>query len=154
MNKTKFALLFLFFFSLSLFVQAQRANQLDTFGYYYIQNSNKNFRDISEIHLSGDYGKKRNPVIYGLIRLKNKQAKDFRLNSPIQKGKFISFTTKSVGGISYQFSGSFTKLYDKVIETRPGTTPQGIVLRGKLIKLKGKIKIAEQRVGFTYFAGD
>ncbi|CAN5579283.1 hypothetical protein BH20ACI4_BH20ACI4_08850 [soil metagenome] len=154
MKNFKFVLFVLVLFSLISIAQAQKPNKIDTFGYYYIQNPTKEFKDISEIHLSGDYGETSNPPIFGLIRLKNKKAKDFRLNKPYQKGKQISFTTKSVGGISYQFSGSFTKLYDKVVETRPGRTPEGIVLRGTLIKLKGKIKIAQQRVGFTYFAGD
>ncbi|HEY0659130.1 MAG TPA: hypothetical protein VGD05_11685 [Pyrinomonadaceae bacterium] len=154
MKNSKLILFFLILFSFVSFAQAQKSNKLDTFGYYYIQNPSKNFKDISEIHLSGDYGSTLKPPIFGLIRLKNKKATDFHLLKPFQKGKYISFSTKSVGGISYQFSGGFTKLYDKVVETRPGTTPQVIVLRGNLIKLKGKRKIAGQSVGFIYFAGD
>ena len=151
-----FTYIFVLFFLLTFvsFVSAQNAEKFDTFGYYYIQNPTKNFADISEIHLSDDFGSKQNPPVFGLIRLKNKKAKDFRLNKPFQKGKYISFSTKSVNGISYRFNGNFTKLYDKVIETRPGTTPNGVILSGTLTKIKGKRKIAEQRVGFTYFAGD
>ena len=154
MSNFRFIAALFFLMTFVSFGSAQNVKNLDTFGYYFIQNSNKNFSDISEIHLSGDYGSEQTPPIFGLIRLKDKRAKDFRLNKPFQKGKYISFTTKSVNGISYHFSGKFTKLYDKVIETRPGTTPEGIVLRGKLTKLKGKIKLAEQQVEFTYFAGD
>lgn len=154
MKYFRFIFVLLFLLVCVSFASAQRAKKLDTFGYYFIQNPSKNFSDISEIHLSGDYGSKQKPPVFGLIRLKNKKARDFYLNKPFQKGKFISFSTKSVDGVSYQFRGNFTKLYDRVIETRPGTTPNGIVLRGSLIKLKGKKKIAIQQVGFTYFAGD
>ena len=122
----------------------------DIFGYYFIEKPTKDFADISEIHLAGDYGAQQKPPFYGLIRLKKKAAKDFPLLKPDLSGKNISFTTKEVGGISYQFSGSFTKLEDF-----PTTRPEGeILLKGKLTKFKGKTQLAEADVKFSYSAGD
>jgi hypothetical protein len=144
----------LFLFALLLFfvdsALAQKANTTNIFGYYTIEKSPKDFADISEIHLSGDYGAQLKPPVYGLIRLKKKGAKDFLLLKPKLNGKNLTFTTKAVGGISYQFDGIFTKLGNF-----PETRPEGeILLKGELTKYKGKTKIAGANVGFSYSAGD
>jgi hypothetical protein len=128
---------------------AQR-NKVDIFGYYRIEKPMKDFADISEVHLAGNYGAQEKPPTYGLIRLKKKTAKDFPLLKPVLNGKNLTFTTKEVGGISYQFSGTFTKLGDF-----PTVQPNGeTLLSGKLTKYKGKTKIAEANVKFSYEAGD
>lgn len=131
------------------YIQAAQIEN-EFFGYYYIQNPTKDFADISEIHLAGNYGEQQNPKFYGLIRMKRKSAKDFQLLKPIVQGKNISFSTKPVAGISYRFSGAFTKLGDF-----PEMRPDGeVILKGTLQKFKGKIKIAEAKVSFTYSGGD
>ena len=143
-----FLLLFLSVPALTTF--AQKNNKVDVFGYYTIKNPTKTFADISEIHLSGNYGAQEKPPIYGLIRLKKKSAKDFQLLKPTLNGKNLTFTTKAVGGISYQFDGTFTKLGNF-----PETRPEGeILLKGRLTKYKGKTKIVEANVSFSYSAGD
>lgn len=122
----------------------------DIFGYYFIEKSPKTFADISEIHLGGNYGAEQTPPFYGLIRLKSKKAKDFHLLKPTLNGKDLTFSTKSVGGINYTFSGTFTKLGDF-----PSERPEGeVLLKGTLIKFKGKTIIAKANVSFTYSAGD
>jgi hypothetical protein len=138
------ALLFIGF----AFTAAKAQTENDIFGYYTIQgNAPVGFTDISEIHLAGDYGAQQNPQVHGLVRLKSKTAKDFAINKPTLSGKNITFTTKAVGGISYQFTGTFVKF--------PNNTQQaGTVLRGVLRKFKGKTKIAEANVKFSYEAGD
>jgi hypothetical protein len=129
---------------------AQKANTVDIFGYYTINNPTKDFADISEVHLSGNYGAQEKPPVYGLIRLKKKSAKDFQILKPTLNGKNLTFITKAVGGISYQFEGVFTKLGDL-----PTLRPEGeILLKGKLTKYRGKTKIAEANVSFLYSAGD
>lgn len=126
------------------------AQKSDIFGYYTIENAPKAFADISEIHLAGEYGKQQKPAFYGLIRLKKKTAKDFQILKPVLSGKNITFSTNTVGGVSYKFSGTFTKL-----ENFPETRPDGeILLTGKLTKYRGKTKLAEANVRFSYFAGD
>ncbi len=153
MKNFRFCSIFLVLVSLVSFAFAQKSKVLDTFGYYYIKNPTKAFADISEINLTGDYGKDEKPRFYGLIRMKKERAKDFRLLKPTQKGRFISFKTKSVGGISYQFSGNFTDLFVQTEESRDKLNQGGIALKGILIKLKGKKEIARQLVSFTYFTG-
>jgi hypothetical protein len=147
MKKTLvFCLAFLFIGFASTTAKAQNGN--DIFGYYTIDGKvPAAFADISEIHLAGSYGAEQKPPVHGLIRLKKKTAKDFAVNKPTLNGKNISFTTKAVGGISYEFTGTFVKF--------PNNEQQeGIILRGVLRKFKGKTKIAEANVGFTYEAGD
>jgi len=135
-------------FSVPTFAQ-DTENNTDFFGYYFIEKAPKGFSDISEIHLAGDYGESQTPPFYGLIRMKKKAAKDFQLNKPTINGKNISFTTKAVAGVSYQFSGTFTKL-----DNFPTNPPDGVVLKGTLTKMKGKTKLAASKVNFTYSPGD
>ena len=142
-----FVLLLLGTFALSVFAQSKKP---EIFGYYSIEKAPRAFVDISEIHLAGNFGAKQKPPFYGLIRMNSKKAKDFRLLKPTLKGKNLTFSTKSVGGVSYTFSGTFTKLGDF-----PRERPEGeILLKGTLTKFKGKTKIAEARVSFSYSAGD
>jgi hypothetical protein len=126
------------------------AQKTDIFGYYFIEKATKDFKDISEIHLAGDYGAKQKPPFYGLIRLTSKKAKDFKLNKPTMNGKSISFTTKSVNGVSYSFSGKFVRLGNF-----PEERPEGkVLLKGTLTKMKGKTKLASGKFSFSYSAGD
>ena len=125
-------------------VKAQTGN--DIFGYYTIEGKvPKAFADISEIHLAGDYGAQQTPPVHGMIR--PKKGKDFPLNKPTLNGKNISFTTATVGGFSYKFTGTFIKFPNNEAQ-------EGTVLTGTLQKFKGKTKIAEAKVKFSYEAGD
>lgn len=126
------------------------AQKTDIFGYYTIVKATKAFADISVIHLGGDYGEQQNPPFYGLIRLESKSAKDFQLNESVMNGKNITFSTESVGNISYKFVGAFTKLGDF-----PILQPNGeVILKGTLSKYRGKKRIASANVKFSYEAGD
>jgi hypothetical protein len=139
-----FAALFLSF----AFINARAQTENDIFGYYTIEGrAPAAFADISEIHLAGDYGARQKPPVHGLIRLKSKAARDFRVNKPALNGKNISFTTATVGGISYKFSGTFVRFPNNAAQ-------EGTILRGVLQKFRGKTKIAEANVKFTYDAGD
>lgn len=138
------------FCGLFCFAQSAASAENDFFGYYFIQNPTKAFADISEIHLAGTYGEQQKPKFYGLIRMKRKSAKDFQVLKPTVQGKNISFSTSAAAGVRYQFSGAFTKLGNF-----PETRPEGeIILKGTLQKFKGKIKIAEAKVSFSYSGGD
>lgn len=131
------------------FAQAQ-VSENDFFGYYSIKKPTAAFADVSEIHLAGTYGEQQKPQVFGLIRMKRKSARDFQISKPTVNGKNISFSTNSVNGISYRFAGSFTKLGNF-----PETRPEGeIILKGLLQKFKGKIKVAEAKVNFSYSGGD
>lgn len=146
--KNLFALFALILFFGGL-VNVSAQTNADIFGYYFIEKAPRAFADISEIHLAGNYGAEQKPPFHGLIRLKSKAAKDFHLNKPMLEGKNLTFTTKAVNGISYHFTGVFAKL-----DNFPENPPQGMILQGKLTKLKGKTKLSVADVKFRYEPGD
>lgn len=134
-------------FTFPLFAQD---SAVDIFGYYTIDKAVKGFTDISEIHLAGSYGAEQKPPFHGLIRMKAKKAKDFHLLKPTLDGNNLTFSTKSVNGVSYTFSGTFTRLGNF-----PNERPEGeVLLTGILTKLKGKTTLASAKVSFIYTAGD
>ncbi|HEY0049694.1 MAG TPA: hypothetical protein VGB68_10435 [Pyrinomonadaceae bacterium] len=145
MKKTLvFCLAFLFTGFGAAAAKAQTGN--DIFGYYGIDGKvPAAFADIDVIHLAGSYGARQKPPVHGMIR--PKKGGDFPLLKPALSGKNISFTTRAVGGISYIFTGTFVKFPDNEQQ-------EGVILRGVLQKFKGRTKIAEASVGFTYDAGD
>ncbi len=144
--KVLIAAAFVFAFALSVFGQSKT----EIFGYYSIVKATKEFADISEIHLAGNYGAEQKPKFYGLIRLKAKKAKDFQLLKPTLTGKKLNFSTTKVNGISYKFTGKFTKLGNF-----PELQPNGeVLLTGTLTKYRGKTKIALANVKLSYQAGD
>lgn len=143
-------ILFLTILFCAFAIPAFAQDKVDIFGYYSIVKPTKAFADISEIHLGGDYGEMQSPKFYGLIRMKSKRALDYKLFKPSLSGKNLSFSTKTVGNISYKFTGTFTKLGDF-----PTLQPNGeVILKGTLTKYRGKKKIASAKVKFSYFAGD
>lgn len=124
--------------------------KVDIFGYYSIVKPPRAFADISEIHLAGDYGARQKPPIYGLIRLTRENAKDYQLLRPTLAGKRLTFKSRTVGNVRYEFEGYFTKLGDF-----PDSKPNGqILLKGKLSKYRGKQRIAVANLRFRYEAGD
>ena len=143
--------IFLAFFSFALvWPSFAQSKEIEIFGYYRFQKVPKAFADISEIHLAGNYGAQQSPPFHGFIRLLKKKSKDFHLLKPTLNQKNLSFSTKSVRGIRYSFSGNFRHLGNF-----PEERPNGqILLWGTLTKLKGKIKLAQANVSFIYFAGD
>jgi hypothetical protein len=148
MKKPKVLFLAILFCALTLPAFAQET--IDVFGYYSIVKPTKAFADISEIHLAGNYGEGQNPPFYGLIRMKSKKAKDYVLMQPSLSGKDLTFSTKTVGGVSYKFAGKFSKLGDF-----PALRPDGeVLLSGTLTKYRGRKKIASANVRLSYFAGD
>lgn len=84
---------------------------------------------------------------YGRIRTTNR---DYSLLKPTLDGKNLSFTTKAVRGVHYEFSGTLTRTdFD---EPRPASDE--IVLRGTLKKLKAGKPIATSKVAYTWELGD
>ena len=70
------------------------------------------FANIEVLEIGGDdeYGWKANPPVYGFIRLNNKAQTDYKLLKPTIDDKNISFKTRAVAGVSYEFEGTFTQL--------------------------------------------
>ena len=124
--------------------------KVDIFGYYFIVENYKEFADISEINLAGSMSDEQTPPFYGLIRLKKKSAPDYRLLKPTLEGKKLTFKTKTVKNVHYEFVGEFMRLAN-FPETRPEAE---VLLKGTLTKYRGKIITAKKVVSFSYSGGD
>ncbi|MBA2432951.1 MAG: hypothetical protein H0V56_12700 [Chthoniobacterales bacterium] len=126
----------------------------DIFGYFSIAGkAPAGFQDIDVILLggSGEYGAQAKPPFHGLIRMKNKKAKDYQILAPARKGKAFSFRTAAVASISYEFEGTLRRT-----EFNPENPPQHdeVVLTGTLRKMKAGEPIAGAKVDFTWELGD
>jgi hypothetical protein len=89
----------------------------------------------------------------GFIRLKWDTAgpppKDFHLTKIVLKGHHFTFVTAAVGSVAYEFDGRFRRL------SRLATQDvEGVVLSGRLRKLRGGNVVAEGDVQFRYFNGE
>ena len=123
----------------------------DVTGAYFVKGSLPG--DFSEIdHLSlATIDDRGNPsALNGFIRPKRRSAKDYQLVSPKLNGKELTFTTTTVDGISYSFTGTFEKLDD--FSANPPPTEE-VILRGKLSRLRDGNVVIETNVNFTYSAG-
>lgn len=104
------------------------------------------FRNIDHLNLdipgSSSY--------YGQIRLKAPARTDYKLLKPTLSGKNLSFKTKKVGGVGYEFSGKLTRTnFDD-----PQPSSEEVVLRGTLKKIKAGKVVAQASVRYTWFLGD
>lgn len=108
------------------------------------------FANIAVLEIGGDdeYGWKAKPPFYGFIRLGNKARTDYKLLRPTIDGKNISFKTRAVGGVSYEFEGTFTQLDFAEKDLR-----NQVVLSGTLRKLAGGKVAAEAKLDFDYTPG-
>ena len=129
---------------------AAAQHKVDIFGYYTPVSATGDFKKISEIHLAGDYGEQQTPKVYGMIRMKGEGAADYPLLKPTLAGKRLAFTTKTVDGVYYGFAGTFAKVGDFPVSKPEGQT----LLRGTLIKYRGKKKLATGTFNFIYSGGD
>lgn len=131
----------------------QASDDVDVFGYYsLVGNIPKAFSSIDVLLLSTIDDNAKKAPLNGFIRPKGKGGKgwDYYLVNPTLKGDELSFTTKTVRGVSYEFKGKFTKLGNF-----PETRPEGeVLLKGHLIKFQAGAKVAEADVSFSYSAGD
>ncbi|HEY0324127.1 MAG TPA: hypothetical protein VGC66_24490 [Pyrinomonadaceae bacterium] len=109
--------------------------------------------DFSEIeHLSlATIDENGNPApLNGFIRPKRRSAKDYQLVNPKLNGRNLTFTTATVGGVGYSFTGTFEKLDNFSANPPPSDE---VILRGTLKKTQDGEVVAETKVNFTYSAG-
>ena len=87
---------------------------------------------------------------HGRIRLKGRYRTDYVLLEPTLSGNHLSFKTKAVRGVRYEFGGTLTRTnFD---EPQPGADE--VVLRGTLVKIKAGRTVARAVVAFTWELGD
>lgn len=109
--------------------------------------------EFSEIdHLSlATIDAQGNPApLNGFIRPRQRAAKDYKLVDPKLEGKKLTFSTSTIGGIGYSFTGTFEKLDDFSAQPPPADE---VVLKGTLTKTSDGEEVAETQVSFTYSAG-
>lgn len=127
------------------------ANALDASGTFSIHGKPPQaFANIAVLEIGGDdeYGWKANPPVYGFIRLNNRAQTDYKLLKPTIDDKNISLKTRSVGGVSYEFEGSF-----KQLDFAEKGMSNEVVLSGTLKKLVGGKVTAEAKLEFDYTPG-
>jgi hypothetical protein len=70
--------------------------------------------------------------------------------SPKLTGKNLTFSTTTVNGVSYNFTGTFEKLDNFSANPPPSDE---VILKGKLTKMLDGNMVIESDVSFTYSAG-
>ena len=108
------------------------------------------FADIEHLSLATIDAQGNAADLNGFIRPKERSAKDYKLVDPKLEGKFLTFTTTTVRGVSYSFKGSFERLDD--FSKNPPAADE-LILKGTLTKMEDGEEAALTRVGFTYSAG-
>lgn len=103
------------------------------------------FSDFSGINLNGR--RLRHIPTQGL-QLNN--GKTFHYKSLIVKRDNFSFTTVSLGGVYYMFSGKFLR---GGVFAEQDLSDEQAVLEGVLVKYKSGKKVAEAKLKFSYFGG-
>lgn len=125
--------------------------QGDVTGAYFVKGSLPS--DFSEIeHLSlATIDDRGNPSpLNGFIRPKRRSAQDYKLVNPKLNGKNLTFSTATVNGVSYSFTGTFEKLDN--FSANPPSSDE-VILKGKLTRLLDGNMVIETDVNFTYSAG-
>jgi hypothetical protein len=128
-----------------------RARAIDASGTFSIHGkAPQAFANIEVIEIGGDdeYGWKANPPFFGFIRLNNNAKTDYKLLKPTIEDKNISFKTRAVAGVSYEFEGTFAQLDFAEKDMR-----NQVVLSGTLKKMAGGKVAAEAKLDFDYTPG-
>ena len=128
-----------------------RARAIDASGTFSIHGkAPQAFANIEVLEIGGndEYGWKATPPFYGFIRLNNQAKTDYKLLKPTIDDKNISFKTRSVAGVSYEFAGTFTQLDFAEKDMR-----NQVVLSGTLKKIVAGKVAAEAKLDFDYTPG-
>ena len=145
--KKIFAALFLMsLISAPTFSQKSKAERFDPDGSFWLQGAPPNdFSDFGGINLNA---KRSRSLPQPGLETNNGKRYRFKTLS-VKQGRF-TFTTMTVAGVSYSFSGRFLKggVYSSGI--LDDETP---VLEGTLTKFRGGKQVAEAKLKFVYFGG-
>ena len=121
-----------------------------TGGYFPVGTLPSGFSEIEHLSLATVDDQGNPSALNGFIRPKRRSDPDYKLVNPKISGKELTFTTSTVGGVGYSFTGSFEQLGD--FATSPPDTDE-VVLKGYLTKLKDGQESGATRIDFTYSAG-
>jgi hypothetical protein len=126
-------------------------SQGDVTGAYFASNDlPPEFSEIEHLNLATIDENGKAAPLNGFLRPKRRSAKDYKLVNPKLSGKSLTFTTTTVDGVGYSFTGTFEKLDN--FSAKPPPSDE-VILKGTLKKLKDGEVVAETPVSFTYSAG-
>lgn len=142
------AILLLSLISTSAFSQRSKSEPFDPDGSFWLQDGvtpPHDFSDFGGINLNAK--RSRHLPQPGL---ESNNGKRYRFKTLSVKRERFTFTTMTVAGVSYSFSGRFLKggVYSSGI-----LDDQTPVLEGTLTKFRGAKKVAEAKLKFVYFGG-
>ena len=142
------ALLLLSLMSVPIF--SQRSERFDPDGSFWLHSPPQSpppddFSDFGSINLNAKRSRQLPQP-----GLETNNGKRYRFKTLSVKRERFTFTTMTVAGVSYSFSGRFLKggVYSSGI--LDDETP---VLEGTLTKFRGGTKVAEAKLKFVYFGG-
>ena len=131
--------------NLSAFGQKKSA-RFDPDGTFWIVGETPSeFKEFSAINLNA---KRSRHLPSPGLQITN--GKTFRFKTLTVKRNDFTFTTMTVGGVSYSFSGKFLKGGVFYTSDLDDTVP---VLEGTLTKFRAGQKIAEAKLALSYFGG-
>jgi len=146
MVKKNFFVALLLLSLISVPVFSQKAERFDPDGSFWLQGQPPNdFSDFGGINLNAKRSRQLPQP-----GLETNNGKRYRFKTLSVKQERFTFTTMTVAGVSYSFSGRFLKggVYSSGI--LDDETP---VLEGTLTKFRGGKKVAEAKLKFVYFGG-
>lgn len=121
-----------------------------TGAYFPVGELTSDFNEIEHLYI-GYLDEEGNAApLNGFLRPVRKQAKDYKISNPKLDGNNLTFTTASVNGTSYKFTGKFVSM-DNFAENPPPS--DRVILKGTLEKSQDGAVVAETDVSFTYSAG-
>lgn len=109
----------------------------------------RSFAEIDHLFIGAIDDSGKPAPLNGFIRPKKSSAKDYELIDIMIDGKDLSFSTKSVKGISYVFNGAFVRM--NFGAKMPNSSE--VVLKGTLSRLIDGEASDETEVSFTFTVG-
>ena len=140
------SIFFICLFACSAVFAQNKATRFDPDGSFWILDETPNeFSEFGAINLNAK--RSRQLPVQGF---ELRTGKRFPFKTLTVKRDNFTFTTVTIGGISYAFSGKFLKGGVYAAGDLDDTIP---VLEGTLTKFRGGQKVAEKKLKFSYFGG-
>jgi hypothetical protein len=132
--------------SLPVALSQNKTARFDPDGSFWIIGTPPNdFSDFSAINLNAKKLRRLPPT-----GLQTNNGKTFRFKTLTVKRDNFTFTTMTVGEVSYSFAGKFLKGGNFAATSLGDESP---VLEGTLTKFRAGKKLAEAKLKFSYFGG-
>lgn len=145
-GKTFFLVLLLFICVVPLSGQRTKSARFDPDGSFWLKGEPPNdFSDFSGINLNAKRSRRLPQP-----GLETNNGKLYRFKTLSVKQERFTFTTVTIAGVSYSFSGRFLRGGVYSAGDLDDETP---VLEGTLTKFRGGQKVAEAKLKFVYFGG-